>query len=76
MTAKKKSASKKKKLAPDRYRGFYLHVTAPTTTKNKKKLFHGQLLLAIGDVGSDGYVPIAHLGRIDHVKQSAVERVV
>lgn len=73
---KKKRASTSRRAKPGRYRGLYLHVTRRATTKAKKKLDAGQVILAVGDPGDDGWVPVLVGGRLDHVQRADVERIV
>jgi hypothetical protein len=64
-----------RKTSPGRYRGFWLHVTRAARTKGSKRLSEGDALLAIGDPGSDGWVPVLYAGRLDYVKKADVERI-
>ena len=67
---------------PVRYRGFYLHVTRGTLTKNRKRLTPGRVLMAVGDpvffsstARAVEWIPVIHHGRLDHVRREAVERI-
>jgi hypothetical protein len=51
-------------------------VTLRATTRAKKPIEVGQVLLAVGDPGDDGWVPILVGGRLDHVQRANVLLIV
>jgi hypothetical protein len=72
--AKKRTARAPQKSAS--YKGLFILVGRAATTKTKKKVAKGRVLYAVGDPGSDGWVPVLVDGRLDHVQRADVTRIV